>query len=708
MGSTALSNTALLVVEQPCTDTKPAPTPFEAFLAAVVELHSLPTVRTNRGAVFWEGHPVVGDISSGLFLYGMKVARDRKMPYHTTDQIHQLMEEINAVMDVGLVVRFQNMEQAAQAYKQEVTDKIMQAIREHGLRPGMKIPGAALKMFIKQDQATMLDQMIQRQQVDPLGSWQSLWQFASAFFFVRLESHAREKIDQLNEALAQITKANWLYQRGRRLLLTSAQIPEARPSGSHALSSSGTFDFPNARSEQALRDWFEGIDDQMEEIRHRQQAFRELPIDLRGIPKDALEVSKYGETKCGPDTIAEGWLTTQLLLSVLEDEEDRHFLKAEQYLQALNVFEHGDPEVLWSHFESRLRSLKSDLSERAWKEVRRFVKWQIPQVKGWYQRADIYMHARAFVSIPYESLMISGEDALQVAIGEAQDLEYSSRVHQPGQEALRKNIMEAIDWSEVTLEELGEMISSEVLPPPLIVQGIARISSEKREAYLDLFLLQADISRDVFQALLQERILRLNTGLVEEYCAEIPEDDLEAWLKQMVVEDDALTVHASVIALLKLPSSKACAILEDVPHRAQWISFLIAEIWSKQDALKHLSSEEYRQFIEHVGSVYWQKSILVLEMLEREVAYKEERVKPGEICYRAPWNRMTIEESGSFNFREVFGMRTNGELEKLIAKHPEEDLLCWYHANEAPAVILERLKIYKQNRADYYAFALGE
>ncbi|HBK35113.1 MAG: hypothetical protein UU08_C0001G0013 [Candidatus Uhrbacteria bacterium GW2011_GWE2_40_58] len=702
----ALSNTVLLVLEKP-PEALPevlSPTAFEGFFAMVQELHLRPEVCTNRHSVRWEGHPAINDICSGLYLYAMRVAQDRQLPFHTEDQVYQVFLEIDSVIEVGLVSRYTSMQEAAEAYLHEVTEAVQQVIQVHGLRPGMKVPGAALKLLIQNKESHFFQQALRGQAIPEFGSWDSLWQFASALFFVKLEQAAFERINELNERTEHLYQRNGIRYRGRYLPLTS--VVRTFPTLHNPLRNIVSLEkigFPSLKSEQEIRTWLTGIETLLSACEQRIQAFRELPIRLEGMPKDVLEIERHGGAGYGPDTMAEGWLSTQMLFACLDKPVDRVYLLASEYVEALVHLQASSTDEVMIRFEARFQFLCPKVSVLTREQSLQYVRTRVEEARGWDCQIDVYMHVRAFISLPHDQLTISEEDALQLAMGEALDLELSTQVHLPKNEKLRETIFAAIVWSEVSLSEYRQMLVSEVLPSGLLARALSRIPQSERRPYLDLFLRSVELTNEVFQVFREDGVFVLDVHVVDEYASKIPPEELKKWLLECAERDEGVDEIRSIVrAFLCLEAGEVQTILCEPRVRAYWISTVIAEIWSERDADRYLSHSEYQAFLQKIGNELWRKMMLVLEVLEREVAYANEcEVDEEDGDYRPPWKEMASESYDSFSFEESIGLHGE-ELQAFISSYTEQELLAWYYGDEPVEMFAKRLEAYCVHQEQYY------
>jgi hypothetical protein len=687
-------------------------TPFRLFFDALQSLLSSQEIRTNRGAVIWQG-PCAGMIVGfGLMPVLQRVAQKDGHPFASIADQSRAMASCDAMLQSGLVLRYPSMQEAAHDFLQRVvraTDHFLSL----GWRPGMTLSAEAYRQWYETgcDHLATREIASQKKMEKEAVVAGLLWQLPAALFFRDALAASQRQADLWKQRIAAFAKRQVsVFQNGFHVQLTAMSVGYL-----YGMVESMEADFspkvtPLFRSEADWRLLFARIERDLAYHDAWLTALEGLPLRQSRIAKSAMEFASGSlELLRGPDTFAEPWLVTQAMLALLGRPAGAiTSVKIYEYVNALQALQRlGVDEAL------KLVMRRLCVQAPGWSEVSRevmenYMRQVLSDMLAWQRLPEMDIQRRAFVDARYGEIVLSPKDALDYVLGE--DVVLDMQLPPPGKrrQQMMQRIAEAIAWEEVDAGMVRKMMREDVLPVPLVVYGLARIPEIARAECLETFLQLVEMDETILHALLEERLIFLRAPLVHRFFDQLTSADLIAWLSgcPQEEEDDNLTEEERVSlilkALMRLDSSQVRTVLEKPARRAWWTLNVFGLLFSESEFCRlNISYEHWQRFVhDTMGEDLWIRFMLSESVLDREKVYRLSRLS-NEDLYRAPWEMMSDSSLSEYDWAYIFRCKEE-EVRTLLVRYPEEDILAWVHADETVKAFAKRLERYQRHRAGYY------
>lgn len=712
--STKTSDFALMIVETlegEESGFRETPTPVQGFLDALFEKLTHKERRTNRGVVCWCGYPIGHILGMGLIPLMEKVAEKKGWPYETVREAQQVQLVANPILSAGLVLTYESMNAAAEAFKREVLDAVSHMLTI-GLRSGMELSVGAYMDYVEDgDDSTAREEIAEYDGSEvAFDEGGLLWQPAAAYFFSKLFVAAREKTEEIAERCAVIKRDNKINSSRGRVPLMMTESPKIMQFISEFdLYTSESAD--QNRTEASWRSELAYAETETKAMAERIRLFRRLPMNLHALPEELFSIDRYGSVAKGPDAVVDGWLTTHLLLAVTGHEADVAFLSPSAYLEAIQYIKSQNADKVMEMYLQRMRALNVPWSKRMEQELRRFGKMLIWRVCQWDSVIDIYAQSRAFVQITYDMLLIPERDAMHYILNDDVHLASTGAPEFNRQEEVfYQQVLEAVPWGKMTEDEVHRVIVAGTLKPVDLVKGLARVPYQVRETARDFFFQYTKIEEEVFVTMMQEKIFWLTTTLVGEYAKQIPVPQLEKWFLKTVddrMQQTERTEHVMTVlgvmvkALRQIPTKRLRKFLQNVSHRRKITRVFFSEFYGVLVGdNKVVSKQEAVDLCVHIGRDLIQQFYLAYAIDMRQEAYP--RQNKDHDTYYPRWESGHMMAYVDLEWEIIFPWLRFEEIQKLFKDHHEETVLAWIYEHESLEEFAERLERFEENRRLYY------
>lgn len=689
-------------------------TPFRGFLDALYDQISHKEMRTNRGAVMWQGYPIGLLIGFGLMPVLQRLAQKHEQPFVTLADQSRTMAVADPLIQAGLVLRYVSMQEAAEDFVRRVIDSTDYFL-SLGWRPGMTLSAAALEEWEKTGVDSLVRREIARQQGHLVLGETSVagvvWQRPVARFFRDLIVDSQEKAKEWFLRIRELQTRATPVRCGKTFLPLTAQSAQYLALSARRLEP----DFSKLQvpvelhSEIWWREFFSGTERTLHTHGLWLTVLDELPLRSCRIARSAVEEGEMGDSARGPSTFAEAWFTTQALLALLHRPLSAMVsVRVYEYVQGLQALSRLGKKAL-SCVMDRLEHLAPEISDTSRQIIRNHVSNLLQEMLAWDKRPTVDMQAHVFLDARYGEIVISPRDALDYATGD--DVVLSMQIPRGAKDRaeIYKNIAEALPWEEVNAVTMHAMIKEGAIPLVMIARGLARIPLERREPCLDIFLNAAVVDKDILRVLIDERVLTLSGYLVGRFFDLLSANDLKNWMLRLIpgnatsLEDVRGQVRLVLKALMRLPAQDVHELLDHPSNRRWWAQEVFGELYDKQgfDGLD-IPLPAWRIFVsEMMGEDRWIRFMLTGSVLEREILYTSLTLKFAD-NYRAPWDRLHILSMSELDWSFIFA-KEGDALAEIFRQYAEEDILAWAHADESLEVFADRLRAFLDNRAAFYA-----
>ncbi|HBK34310.1 TPA: hypothetical protein DEP34_02345 [Candidatus Uhrbacteria bacterium] len=689
-------------------------TPFRGFLDALDDKINHKETRTNHGAVMWRGYPVGLLIGFGLMPVLQRLAQKHEQSFITLADQSRLMAVADPLIQAGLVLRYNSMQEAAEDFVRRVIDSTDHFL-SLGWRPGMTLSAAAFEEWEK----TAIDQLARREIAKQRGQASGetfvagiVWQRSVALFFRDLIVASQEKAKSWFLKIQELKTRVSPVRCGRTFLPLTVQSVQHLASKARRLEP----DFSKLQvnvdlyNEMWWREFFSGT----ERILHHHdlwlQALEALPLRSCRIARSAVEEGEMGDSVRGPSSFVEAWFTTQALLALLGRPLSAVVsVRVYEYAQGLQILSRFERNEAVSRVMDRIALLAPGISETLKEVIRDHLYDLLKEMSQWDKRPTIDMQAKVFLDARYGEIIISPREALDYAIGNDVVLSMQIPRGTRNRAEMYKNIAEALPWEEVDAATMHAMIKEGAIPLVMIARGLARIPLERRGPCLDTFLSFIMVDKEILRTLIDDRTLTLTGNLVERFLDFLSANDLKNWIARLIpknsksLEDVRGQVHLVLKALMRLPLQDVHELLDNPRNRQWWAQEVFGELYDKQ-GFDHLdiSLPVWRTFVlEVMGEDRWIRFMLTGTVLERETTTYVSLILKFADDYRAPWDRLHIPLMSELDWSFIFE-KEGDDLAEIFRQYAEEDILAWAHADEPLEVFADRLRLFLDNRAGYY------
>lgn len=646
--------TALVPFEEPVTPFAP----FAQFTALLHEQQSVLEATTMQGSVHWSDLPIERLLADGLWPVILRAAEKMGQQARTAQQILEVAQRLDRFINVGLLVRYATIADAAQAFTTEVVQPVEARIGTMGV-----------------DGATPLT---------------NLWQIPTAQFLAGLVRAAQEWRDGLARTLAEIERDD-AADVVRAITVVGWDFKALDMSKFVA-----ALDFTS--SESLSDSWYAVIPEYpayAARLRERQLLFRALLYHVDRLPDGVY----YGVAP----TIAETWLRTQLLLAAA-NLPDREHITSGEYARAIRALRKRGVEAVVSRFAERMKLRAPKLSGTTLERVSAEARVVAGRLITWGEILTDTAVSELFVLVKPEEVTLSHIEAMGVATGASQIVDASAGLTE---DYLRTHIFPQIGWAEITQEEVCDLCHARVMPIALVAAGVAKMPAVARRQAIRWMLEHKCLDEAAVGVLLDAGALDMTPAFVAEMAGLIPSVHLERYLPNLLHEmarsekvRRQISEHALVAMLRKLSDVAIEMLFADPRLRlelAQHVVSLVNEAAIERVPMKDAVAQRKR-LRKIIGEDRWCRFVFANDILSRVELYRHpERIDPEWPMAR--WEETARDRDTARAYAKMLGVRVR-EVPALFARYLEGEVLGWlWEARSDRAKLLTQ---FREDRERYF------
>ncbi len=642
--------TALVPFEEP---RESFAAPFAQFTALLHEQQSVPETTTMQGGAHWSDLPIERLLADGLWPMILRAGEKMNRQTRTAQQILEVARKLDSFINVGLLVRYATIADAAQAFIAEV------------VRP------------VEVRMSTM--------DADIITPFTKLWQIPVAQFLAGLVRAAQEWRDGLARTLAEIERDDEADEV-RRIAIMGWDFGELDMSrlvaaldfeSNKSFAEEGYVTIPEYHAHAAR-------------LRERQLLFRALPYHVDRLPDGVY----YGAVA----TIADTWLQTQLLLAAA-DLPDREYIASGEYAAAIRALRECGVEVVVSRFGERMQRRASTLSRVMLERVSAEARIVAGRLLAWGEVLTDTAVGELFVLVVPEEVTLSHIEAMGVATGASAGEMVDAKVgRDPGY--LRTHIFPQIEWVSVTEQEVCDLCHAGVMPIALVAAGVAKMPAGRRKLAIQWMLEHEYLTEEAVGVLLDAWAVDLTPAFVAWTASLIPSVHLERYLPNLLHEmarsekmRREFSVDALVTILQKLPDAALDALFTNPRLRLELAEYVVSPV--NGETIERRPSKDAiaqcKRLRKIIGEDRWYRFVLANEILSRIGLYRHPERQDPE-WPMGPWEDTARDRDIARTYAKLLAVRMR-DVPELFARYSEEEVLGWlWEARPDCAKLLERFR----------------
>lgn len=651
--------TALVPFEEPCTSFD---APFMQFTALLHEQQRVSEATTIHGGARWSDLPIERLLADGLWPVILRAAEKMGRQARTAQQILEVAWRLDPFINVGLMVRYATIADAAQAFITEVVRPIETRIGAMGA-----------------DTTTPITR---------------IWQIPAAQFLAGLIRAAQEWRDGLARTLAEIQRDD--EADGVRAITIIGQDSKALDMSRLVTA----LDF--ASSESFSSKWYAvipGYPAHAARLRERQLLFRVLPYHVDMLPD--------GMYYCGAPTIAETWLRTQLLLAAA-GLPDREHITSGEYTAAIRALRECGIEAAVSAFSERMRHRAPELSDTTLERVNAEARVVAEGLLVWGEVLTDAAVDGLLVLVKPEEVTLSHMEAMGVATGISQIVDASTVF---AENYFHTYIFPQIKWEEVTQGEVCDMCYAGVMPMALIAAGVAKMLEGRRNTVVQWMFEHDYVNEEAVSVLLEAGVIDLTPAFVAQTVSLISSAYLERYLPNLLYElerggaearlNAGVDGHTILAFVERLEDAAIVRLFANLSLRERLVRVAcwFLDLTTVQRPTKDLRPQSKR-LSRLLGPDEWCRFVFAGDVVSRAELYQHpEKRDTDDNMSTMRWE----ESSRDRDFRRGYALVLavpQCNVATLLEKHNEERVLDWFW--EARPDRAERLEKFRCDRERYF------
>jgi len=663
-------------VDQPIPET-----PFVAFVNILLSTET-GTTTTNGGAVEWTGFPILTLIAQGLWPVMMKIAEKQDAHLGTeTDVLMQIAPKAEQMLNIGIMLCYGNAENAAREFMRYIIESL------HGENSKPQSLAAIVQKPVAKFFASMLKTIIPTREklLSEVGKLKQANHISSLYTYV---SEYKNK--------AGLPSIDALYDLGKNM------------DGRTRFEEGFIFNFQNLCL----------IGDALMAHGMAIRVAKKLPVRSSDIGDQEMmgRIDKIN--------IENEWLVTQMILAATDAPIDSGSVGTEAYLRAVTKCQRlSDDEIITktlARFEKRGVIFSAWTAEEMyWLETVIHNHAALIRKMNPTGIHDSVITHYNFDTAVTEKAAMSNEQVLALAkAGEPLRSKF-----QADPKAIAE-ISTSLDWTQVMIEDLYEIVLAAILPPVEIAKGMLKmpkygpaLGETWRDACNELNAIrQIDYATPAtIEILMKHGLLKPKQEpsvkvTYRENPSVIPPSEKADYLKQFLkeLEKNEGDTTASVTHVMQI-------VTEDITFSRNFFSRVDVREISHAFFSKVLASESSRKlfgisntdfevFQTHVGKKQWLKFVLSGEINFRLDVYsriKEDGTYASIDGPMPPWQKLE-EYEAEYNRPSRSCALKPSEITHLLKtpEFSEESIFRWYY--EADPKLETNLKKYLKARDRYY------
>lgn len=631
---------------------------FEQFTDRLYTKTSRQTT-SGGGAFRWTSLPVEDVLVSGLWPVLVRMAELLQIPLGTSSQVTRVTEPVNRYISAGLELLFETPEQAAEQFTVEIS-AATQKVRTHDvqvlssifLEPSARFFGRAVKVTM--DELARLEQL--RIQISDRNT-----NVAQDRRFTFLDRSILGSVEFILQRFRLSTSTNWSDQKNASYWAGSQ-----------------------------IRQWVENAQASLQDI----DALARLSLRLKNLPKDLTSMDDV--------CVTGNWMTTQLLLSALAIEDlDREHIEQSEISLANEAFEHELDQTIVDRFVQRMRDRNSELDESSERIVRLYADSSCRLLRESCKNHPSSM-PHALIRMDLDLMEFDHQRAV-IELTEGGDVGRTPLIMR-GQ--LRERIRQAIDWSQLTKDEIKRLVRSGELRIAELASQLDRLNPAVHDCVAKTYLNSdiRELNPDILVDFFRRGLLSDDLSLLERVIDRVGADEVLQMLESLVVvfkqspdnvlKDEHLRLFLLLVRHASFSVSRELMEREDLREAFCLLVLTIRDQAKRAREKTNLLSEEglflakWRPFYE---------SAIVSEIaVLREDVYAHPDRNDEDVIHDAiiAWNRIAQSSFGK-GFAEDCGVETS-IFARLLRDLPEESAFRWRFAGQPD--LDERWERYAKNQ----------
>lgn len=550
----------------------------------------------------WCDEPTELAILSGLQVIILKLAQTQRKELTTTTETLAIAERVNRLVSAGMLLEYKTPEVAARAFHEQVI-LLTRRAHELGYRPGMQIKLKDWNLLVYGNESDFVQRLPRQYQPDETVSVLMYFQMASVAFFAPLVKSARDLRFALLEAVDRLRDHNILTQDDNGMVSRSKFAEETI---FWALEVIHYLNETDACAAVMPPKHLVFIMDQLEEAESQCKAFDAFGVVVRQWPINTVYLDKE-------------WLATQILLSHTDEPAQT------DVIGSVEVFQRCVAAVKSSrmaHVRSRTRVRLEErlgsvgLSRRMWAQIDQAIRASIRAIKKWDPKTiDGQTLDAVLIRISDREFLLDPRTALAVATGT--DAGLLEQIERAGinVNAWLANVGLAIVWAQLEEEDILVILTEEVLPMDVIIQGLVMCEPSVQQFAVRM-IIQGAWGASVINTLIEKGLLEPSDELIRENSNELaPEvygSQLAGILERAFLPDGERIYPTLWKVLGRASEVDVRAFLNDSAHRKDLCSIGLdllrdPEIpWSQTDLVRrNLGNDLFQMFV--LGSIAYDR-----------------------------------------------------------------------------------------------------
>jgi len=513
-----------------------AKTPLRAFCDHVEALVSRGSV-SRLGAVF-SGMPFERVLALGAYPLLIKAAGPTllNMSLSSEADVELVAERVDRMVNIGLVLKFSTMEEAAAAFVADVTSAIEAKLRS--MTDGSVIG---------------LDKLCQRSVAMFLAScWKSASEAHGEFaeLISEVEENNRSKVFH---GLEIVDLGRFRVQSAYSIV----RMTDLRVGGPLKLD----------KLYASTREWvdsFGGVATRLAEVGEMQGAMTEIARRVGSMPAEVFD----GSPGALAGHLENRFLMTHLLLAALGAPENSEHVTTRELIDAMQVLMERSDDDLIEAFFARMEVRGAMVSRKTRVVltpvlVKRLSEQRDPKSYGFGFEERDYM----FLLVQIDQHLLGAEEALELATGQRpDDVRRIKKLDRASREAfLSAKVVDAIVWADLEFDQVFEMIGG-VIPLWMLADGIVLLNEEVRDAIVEHILgMRGVFDKESIARFAELSLIEIDDEFVDRHFGMLSEERELAYVTELFVgsrvAEGKLQRKRAVEALLKLEPEVARAIV---------------------------------------------------------------------------------------------------------------------------------------------------